>query len=458
MLPTADMGDKSEGCPSTDNLPTTYTPATEKAGSVSPPPGHPESEVPTPDMGAESEGAVNSPLLPHTEELSPVQPMEQEEDGSVATDAEHTCQRAPGQQSQGGETRSEQHPHQLMANNPLSLSLGSCPAKSASPGETGVNPEPCSAEMESPTAAQSSTVPSERDQPEGERRSRSDSIPSLAAALLELHELLVSNSHALSQDRSASCSPSSHTFRQDADGLDGNPSPEPTRTLTPENTQPTSSTGITAYVEPSGAKANHAAVLDKGECLSSGQEGQRFRDAAEDAERQEPPPQCPDSSRDRRADRCGQDDASNVSVSRPEPEGPPALTGDLEFREPPEGQQGRGVADGRASSTDTPDTHGLQPATSLQSPLSMAVGSPEEDSGILLPSLPPLTQAPQPMSLAPLLSAPDPFTEQFPAEDIRRIQAAGFSTREATEALEQAHGIVELALLALLARSITVPS
>ncbi|XP_077582807.1 protein DDI1 homolog 2 isoform X1 [Stigmatopora nigra] len=46
----------------------------------------------------------------------------------------------------------------------------------------------------------------------------------------------------------------------------------------------------------------------------------------------------------------------------------------------------------------------------------------------------------------------------FPPEHIQRIQAAGFSVRDATEALEQANGVVELALLALLARGITVPN
>lgn len=57
-----------------------------------------------------------------------------------------------------------------------------------------------------------------------------------------------------------------------------------------------------------------------------------------------------------------------------------------------------------------------------------------------------------------LLPSPNPFTEQFPAEHIQRIQAAGFSAREAAEALEQAHRVVELALLAVLAHSITVPT
>ncbi|XP_071374038.1 protein DDI1 homolog 2 isoform X1 [Centroberyx affinis] len=444
--------------PSPEGLPERSPPAVTTVSGI-PALGDPESEVllRATEVDAESDGVVNSSMLSHPEELSPIQPMEQEVDGSSAADATESCLSATGQPSQEDEERSK-HPHQLLSN-PPSLSLGSCPTDSAAPGNVCGIPDPDSAEMEFPATSQS-VVPSERDQPEGERCSSSDSVPSLAAALLELHELLVSNSHAQSHDRSTSCSPS-QPFRQDADGLDDNPVPE-SRTLTPENTQPTPSTAITAGAEPSDAKANHAAVSDEGpsKCLVpdlSGQDENLGRDMAETVEGQGPP-QCPDGSWERRADRCGQDEASIVSISGPEPVGPSALAGDLEFREPPEGQQGRGVAEGRAFGTDTPDTLGLQTEHTLLSPLSMAVGSPEEVSSTSSPSAPLLAQAPQPSSPAPLLSAPHPFIEQFPAEHIQRIQAAGFSAREAAEALEQAHGIVELALLALLARNITVPT
>lgn len=46
----------------------------------------------------------------------------------------------------------------------------------------------------------------------------------------------------------------------------------------------------------------------------------------------------------------------------------------------------------------------------------------------------------------------------FPAADVDRILGAGFSTREALEALEQADGNADLALLILLAKSIVVPT
>lgn len=360
---------------------------------------------------AESFEVLSSSQLPHPEELSPIQPMEQEVSESDTTDAEAT-------------------------------------------GPNG-NRHSDTVEMESPTASQD-VVSSERDQPEGERCSSSDSIPSLAAALMELHELLVSNNHPQSQNRSTSCSPS-HPFRQDNDES----APEPCNPA-PEVTQPTLSTAITASAEPSDAKANHAAAASEGpsKCIVpdlSGQDEHLDRDSSETVEGQGPL-QCPDSSRERRGSRCGQDEASNICISQPAAEVPPDPVGDLEFREPPEGQQGRGVADGRASGTNTPDTLGLQTEHTFLSPLSMAVGSPEEVSSTSFPSVPPLAHAARPTSPAPHLPALPPFTEQFPAEHIQRIQAAGFSASEAAEALEQAHGVVELALLALLARSITVPT
>lgn len=385
--------------PSADVLRTCTPPA--DTTTVSQYPGG-EVQPGTAEGGAESD----------EEGLSPIQPMEQEETESDRVDATEACPSAPS--------------------------------------------HPDSVEMESPPASQGVVSP-ERDQPEGEHCSTSDSIPSLAAALMELHELLVSNNRAQSQNRSTSCSPS-HPFKQETDEV----APEP-RTPTPENTQHIPSTAITAGAEPSDAKANHAAaVSDEGpsKCLVpdlSGQDEYLGGDTAETVEGQGPP-QRPDGSGERKGDRRGQDEATNISFCQPEPEVPLDPAGDLKFREPPEGQQGRGVADGRASGTNTPDTLGLQTEHTFLSPLSMAVGSPEEVSNTSSSSSPPLAQAPQLTSPAPLLPSPQPFIEQFPAEHIQRIQAAGFSAMEAAEALERAHGVVELALLALLARSITVPT
>ncbi|XP_054882974.1 protein DDI1 homolog 2 isoform X1 [Poeciliopsis prolifica] len=279
----------------------------------------------------------------------------------------------------------------------------------------------------------------EREQPDGDRCSSSDSIPSLAAALKELHELLVQ-----SQNRSMSCSPS-HPQGQDSD----KPSPEPSTPM-PENTHPVPSTANAAAAETSDANANCAADEEPSESPVPDFQGQAERlheDAAEMGEGLEPL-RCPDSSQDR-------EETCDTDSSQPELEVSPSSAAVPEFREPPEGQYGRGVADGQAANT--PDS--LQTEQAFLSPASAAVSPPQEVSSTSSSSAPLLTQAPPPSSSpAPVPPSPRPFMEQFPAEHIQRIQAAGFSAREAVEALEQAHGVVEIALLALLARSITVPT
>ncbi|XP_026204309.1 protein DDI1 homolog 2 isoform X1 [Anabas testudineus] len=392
--------------PETDVLPTCTSSA-----NMTTMPQYPEGDIlsRTSEGDAESFEVLNGSMLTQAEELPPSQPMDQETAESVTADI---TEASLSPRSQSGSVDME------------------CPVPS-----DGV-------------------VTSERDQPEGERSFSSDNIPSLAAALMELHELLVSNNRAQAHNRSTSCSPSC-PFIQDTD--------EVAEPCTPSSitTQSTPSSAITAGAEPSDAKANDAAaVSDEGPstCLMPDPSGCNEHLGGDTAETvgTQGPPQHPDVSGEWRADRCGQDEASNISAPQLEPEIPPDPAGDLEFREPPEGQQERGVADGRDSGTNTPDT--LQTEHTFLSPLSLAVGSPEEVSCISSSSVPPLAQAPQPASPAPLLPSPHPFIEQFPAEHIQRIQAAGFSAREAAEALEQAHGVVELALLALLARSITVPT
>lgn len=185
--------------PSTD-VPRTCTPPADMT-TVSQYPGG-EVQPGAAEGDVESDEVVDSSMLPHPEELSPTQPMEQEATESDAAEPTEACPSAPSQ--------------------------------------------PDSVEMESPTASQGVESP-ERDQPEGEHCSSSDSIPSLAAALMELHELLVSNNRAQSQNRSTSCSPS-HPFKQETDEA----APEP-RTPTPEDAQRIPSTAITAGAEPSDA-------------------------------------------------------------------------------------------------------------------------------------------------------------------------------------------------------------
>lgn len=321
---------------------------------------------------------------------------------------------------------------------------------STTEGRSVAPSQPDSIEMESPTASHG-MLSSEKDQSDGGCCSSSDSIPSLAAALMELHELLVSN-NAQSQNGSTSCSPSFPP--QDSDKM----SPK-SCTPTPENTHPACSTAITADAESSNAKVTYAATMsdeEPSQCLVSdlcGEDDHLDRGIAEQAEGQGPM-QCPDGSWEKAADEPEQDKANNISISQLEPDVVHDPTEDLQFREPSEGQEERGASDEKTSGTNSQDT--LQTEQTFCQ-LSVAVSSQEQVPNTPSSSAPPLTQDSQPSCPAPLPS-PQPFTEQFPAEHIQRIQAAGFSVREAVEALEQAHGIVELALLALLARSITVPT
>ncbi|NXK46889.1 RSCA1 protein, partial [Chauna torquata] len=67
----------------------------------------------------------------------------------------------------------------------------------------------------------------------------------------------------------------------------------------------------------------------------------------------------------------------------------------------------------------------------------------------------PLLSPPAGCTELPLVASPPPA---FPAADVDRILGAGFTMREALEALEQADGNADLALLILLAKSIVVPT
>ncbi|XP_038128891.1 protein DDI1 homolog 2 isoform X1 [Cyprinodon tularosa] len=309
-------------------------------------------------------------------------------------------------ESEGGESSSVQMtPEECLPEQPMDEGATECEAKSV--------------EMECPSTSE------ESEQPDGDRCSSSDSIPSLAAALKELHELLVR-----SQSRSMSCSPSD-PHAQDSDKA----SPEPsTPTESSRPAPPTDAAGA----ETSDAKANHAAADEEPpQCpvLGLAAKVDNLHDDAAETGGGLHPEQHPDSSEDR----AQQDREATCVIGASEVPPSPALV--PEFREPPEGQHGRGIADGRASGTGTPDT--LQTEQAFLSPASGAVSIPGDVSSTSSSSAPP---------------PPPPSMGQFPAEHIQRIQAAGFSAREAVEALEQANGVVEIALLALLARSITVPT
>ncbi|XP_077460154.1 protein DDI1 homolog 2 isoform X1 [Stigmatopora argus] len=220
------------------------------------------------------------------------------------------------------------------------------------PSEVENNPTVTPSELEnSQPMEEEATDPSdsvEMDPSIGDKPEGSDSIPSLAAALLELHELLLSNN----------CG-----------------------------------TPTTPGADPSDAKAKLAATFDRpsgGKAEDSTTEPEKNEDPNIHPPELVPQPEPPTEPRD-------------PSIYNPESAIPPDLVGDAV--EPPEGAH-------------------------RQTPDSQVPGTPAE--------------TPQPVP--------------FPAEHIQRIQAAGFSARDAAEALEQAHGVVELALLALLARGITVPN
>lgn len=266
---------------------------------------------------------------------------------------------------------------------------------------------------------------SEKAEPEApttEHRARSNSIPSLAAALKELHELIVSNKS--SQNRSASTSPP----------------PEPCQS------EP-STTAITRITDAKAEPSRTATLSDEGlsDCVElPGNEDKVEAEVGKNVEEKAQRRQAEEA----RVEESGQDitDLSNLPSSDSSLE----MVGD-EFRdELVTLQEGE-----RAPSNNNSQT---------VSPLSMEVATDQDivTTSEANPASPNHPQDPLAPVLARLssqtLRSPQTIVGRFPAEHIQRIQAAGFSAQEAAEALERANGVVEIALFALLARSITVPT
>ncbi|NXP18151.1 RSCA1 protein, partial [Scytalopus superciliaris] len=126
-------------------------------------------------------------------------------------------------------------------------------------------------------------------------------------------------------------------------------------------------------------------------------------------------------------------------------------------------KQGEALAEG----SQNPTTPTSEPNTPVPSTPALGEGAPPRAAGALL------TGAPGRSSRAaaeggrgePPLDPPAAHTRlttgatpAFPAADIDRLLGAGFTPREALEALEQADGNADLALLILLAKSIVVPT
>lgn len=334
--------------------------------------------------GAGPEESMSTALLPQPEECSPTQAMEQEEvEPQLAEDA-------------GADLPTQSDP----------------------------------VEMEFPVDSQD-TGSSEGEQPERERPSCSGSIPSLAAALMELHELLESNSQA----HATSCS-SSQPVQQE-------PGPAGPDSHTPALDVihiPGPAAAAAPGAESSDAKANtFAAVSDEGpsNCVAPGPPQPEGGGAAQNVGQQRPP-QCPEGSVEETTTQ-EREEVEKTCVLQADPDAPPVPVGEPELREPVTGcQESPGLQGQHAS---------LGPSAAAGEVSDPSIGSP-----------PPLPEAPQLSPADPAASTQHPFTDHFPAEHIQRIQAAGFSASEAAEALQRAHGVVELALLALLARSITVPT
>lgn len=302
-------------------------------------------------------------------------------------------------------------------------------------------------EFESRSASKSA-VTSERDKPEV------DCIPSLAQALKELHELLMSNTHPQACEK---ISPSaSHTTltKQDAEDVDQVLTTENYASLDP--TVESSSSRTAATNETMFAKFEHAAqaeggTTDTATLSSQGQEDDQTN-GLENIRIEQDASQSPSSIPK------GYQAGGNRDGSVSEPKRGSPVQGFFEFTEAPESHQERGDADWRNS--DTEPSSSAEP--SQQRPLSVAVGSFTDNSSLVPVASSHLsTQGPESATL-PSAESIQPSTltlmRQYPAEHIERIQAAGFSSLEAAEALDQTEGSVELALLVLLARKITVPT
>lgn len=367
------------------------------------------------------------------ESFPPREPVPQEKGSSKTCAPKRTCSPPPEEGRDAGGKRSPLPvPSETNASNdPSNLVKPPCvPSEQATSEESMEGPE--------------GDDDLERDQPEGGSCSSnssssgsssngngSNNIPSLAQALKELHQLLVSNS-ALSPP----------TCRLDADGLD---QLTPSTARSPPPVQGTSSADetlpqCTSEIWPGNSVDSLAPAAEPADPTERG--------GAVGCQPDTPAP----------VDVGDGDERDGWSETR---EAPPPKEEDMTEREPPEGQQGRGEADGRNSgdASDAPQLPSDQP--DQESPLFLAVGSSSEQpagscphSSDTSPSTPPPAEAPASSSI---LATP-PAAERFPAEHIQRIQAAGFSAQEAAQALEQAQGCVELALLALLARKISVPT
>ncbi|KAI2663717.1 hypothetical protein H4Q32_012302 [Labeo rohita] len=292
-----------------------------------------------------------------------------------------------------------------------------------------LNLEPCHAEPTISTvhSDSESVVPCERDQ------SETDNIPSLAQALKELHKLLMSNSCPSVSGRIPLSDANDTAPIQDVDEVDQEPAARDQVILNPT-------------IDSS---SNTATIEDKEESVAKADlTSQSMRDFLDT-----PTPsnlRHTENQPSRLKQTLEHPNVAEANQALVFEEGSELVTssqGDLEL---PEVQQMQDIVDTNTSGID------ISADLSQQRPLSVAAGSSTDSS--LGPVASPQTRATEtdPLFLGDSIRvAPQPSMGQFPPEHIQRIQASGFSALEAAEALEQAQGIVELALLVLLARKIT---
>ncbi|KAJ0023867.1 hypothetical protein NQD34_003766 [Periophthalmus magnuspinnatus] len=271
---------------------------------------------------------------------------------------------------------------------------------------------------------------SEGSAPESEHRTRSNSIPSLAAALKELHELIVSNKSS-----------------------DGSSSPPPRLSVTdnPETCQTESS--CTAISQTTDAKVDHHAtntstITTTTTTTATAVSDEGLSDCAELSSNEDNVEvEMGESLEELKTQQCPEEETSVQDIAN--------LSND------PLSEIGQEiVSDDHNREHDVTETERAASNNNLQtvSPLNLE----NEQNSIVSDPAP---ASPQEDPLASILArlssqsvTPQTVVGRFPIEHIQRIQAAGFSAQEAAEALERANGEVERALFALLARSIIVPT
>ncbi|XP_051568604.1 uncharacterized protein LOC127449301 isoform X2 [Myxocyprinus asiaticus] len=319
------------------------------------------------------------------------------------------------------------------------LNLQPCHAKPAT--SSGHSPVQSDSER-----SMNSEMPSERNQLEA------DNTLSLAQTLKELHKLLMSNSCPQVCVRSHLSDSNTPIPRQDPDRMDLDPTSRNNVTLNP-TVNASSCTATENDMEDRVAKADFTSqsLQETPDLPTSSNSRHREKQTTSVVDpREEQGIQCPYTPEGNQAlcEEIGFGSALAEILS---------FQGDLEFKENPEGQKGQDISDRNTSGIDI--SKSADP--SQQRPFSVAAGSTTDSSLGPVASPHPQTQAPEIDHLFHrdfIQPSTQPSMGQFPLEHIQRIQASGFSALEAAEALDQAQGSVELALLVLLARKITVPT